>query len=258
MLHCDVCGSAPFKRRADYERHCLTQKHLKALAAQQKEQESQRLSRQTAAIAAAVCEEREDQIPAIIAEYAALAAHQEEASSSSYACAVCAGSSFVSKRNYEQHCLSQKHLKALAAQQEEAAACTEREGHIAASIAQTQQEEAVACKEREDHIAASIAQNVAPSKKKQRCSKASEEVENHVKEVLPKKSSPEEAFNESRNAAMDAGLQKAAAFFSAPNITRATCACCYELHKLKNVIFIKAQELVGAVEEQVAVEAHSL
>ena len=40
---------------------------------------------------------------------------------------------------------------------------------------------------------------------------------------------------------MDAGLQKAAAFFSAPNITRATCACCYELHKLKDVIIIKAQ-----------------
>ena len=151
-------------------------------------------------------------------------------------CNLCGSGPFIKEWHYKRHCLSQKHLKALAAQQEEA----------------------VACKEREDHIAASIAQNVAPSKKKQRCSKASEEVENHVKEVLPKKSSPEEAFDKSRNAAMDAGLQKAAAFFSAPNITRATCACCYELHKLKNVIFIKAQELVGAVEEQVVVEAHSL
>ena len=129
----------------------------------------------------------------------AFKAQQEQASSSLYACAVCAGSSFASKQNYEQHCLSQKHLKALAAQQEQAAACKEREGHIAASIAQ----------------------NVAPSKKKQRCSKASEEVDKHVKEVLPKKSSPEEAFDESRNAAMDAGLQKAAAFFSVPNIPRA-------------------------------------
>ena len=158
LQQCHVCGSGSFTKQC-YEQHCLTQKHLKA--AQQKEQESQRLKRQTAAIAAAVCEEREDQIPAIIAEYAALAAHQEETSSSSYVCAVCAGSSFASKQNYERHCLSQKHLKALAAQQEEAAACKEREGHIAASIAQTQQEEAVACKEREDHIAASIAQNVA-------------------------------------------------------------------------------------------------
>ena len=85
---------------------------MKVLAAHQKEQ--QRLKRQTAAIAAAVCEEREDQIPAIIAEYAALAAHQEEISSSSYVCAVCAGSSFASKQTYERHCLSQTHLKALA------------------------------------------------------------------------------------------------------------------------------------------------
>ena len=196
MLNCNLCSSGPFIKEWHYKRHCLSHKHLKALAARQEEQESQRLKRQTAAIAAAVCEGREDQIPAIIAEYAALAAHQEETSSSSYVCAVCAGSSFVSKRNYEQHCLSQKHVKALA----------------------------------------------SPSKK-QRTLKASEEVENFVPviEVLSKKSSPEEAFDESRNAAMDAGLQKAAAFFSAPNITRATCACCYELHKLKNVIIIKAQ-----------------
>ena len=111
MQQCHVCGSGSFTKQG-YEQHCLTQKHL--LAAQQNEQESQRLSRQTAAIAAAVCEGREDQIPAIIAEYAALAAHQEETSSSSYVCAVCAGSSFASKQTYERHCLSETHLKALA------------------------------------------------------------------------------------------------------------------------------------------------
>ena len=111
MQSCPICGSGPFKK-GDFKQHELTQKHL--FAAQQNEQESQRLSRQTAAIAAAVCEGREDQIPAIIAEYAALAAHQEETSSSSYVCAICAGSFFASKQNYEQHCLSQKHVKALA------------------------------------------------------------------------------------------------------------------------------------------------
>ena len=172
---CAICSGSSFASKKYYEQHCLSQKHLKALAAQQKEQENHRLKRQTAAIAAAVCEGREDQIPAIIAEYAALAAHQEETSSSSYVCAVCAGSSFDKKGNYERHCLSETHLKALA----------------------------------------------SPSKK-QRLLKAGEEVENFVPviEVLSKKTSPEEAFDESRNAAMDAGLQKAAAFFSVPNITR--------------------------------------
>jgi len=75
-----------------------------------------------------------------------LAVQQKKASSLSYVCAVCTGSSFDSKQNYERHCLSQKHLKAMAAQE---------------------------------------GTTVETSSKKQRLLKAGEEVENHVKEVLP-------------------------------------------------------------------------
>ena len=160
-LHCDLCEKGPFTNQK-YERHCLTQKHLQAFKAQQK-----------------------------------------EVSSSLFVCAVCAGSSFASKRNYNRHFASETHVKAMAAQQG----------------------------------------TTVDSKKKQRVSKASEEVENYVsaKAVLPEKSNNGAAFDDSREAAMDEGLKKAAAFFSKPNITRETCACCNELCKLKDVIFIKAE-----------------
>jgi len=49
------------------------------------------------------------------------------------------------------------------------------------------------------------------------------------------------SFGGSRNASIDAGLQKASEFFSSPNVTRATCACCNELHKAKNIRVIKAE-----------------
>ena len=42
-------------------------------------------------------------------------------------------------------------------------------------------------------------------------------------------------FGGSRNASIDAGLQKASEFFSSPNVTRTTCACCNELQKAKNI-----------------------
>ena len=50
-----------------------------------------------------------------------------------------------------------------------------------------------------------------------------------------------ESFGGSRNASIDAGLQKASEFFSSPNVTRATCACCNELQKAKNIKVIKAE-----------------
>ena len=50
-----------------------------------------------------------------------------------------------------------------------------------------------------------------------------------------------ESFNGSRNASIDAGLQKASAFFSSPNVTRAICACCNELQKSKNTKVVKAE-----------------
>ena len=49
------------------------------------------------------------------------------------------------------------------------------------------------------------------------------------------------SFEGSRNASIDAGLQKASKFFSSPNVTRATCACCNELQKAKNIRVIKAE-----------------
>ena len=49
------------------------------------------------------------------------------------------------------------------------------------------------------------------------------------------------SFGGSRNASIDAGLQKASEFFSSPNVTRATCACCNELQKAKNIRVIKAE-----------------
>jgi hypothetical protein len=50
------------------------------------------------------------------------------------------------------------------------------------------------------------------------------------------------SFGKSRNASIDAGLQKASEFFSSPNVTRATCACCNELlQKAKSIRVIKAK-----------------
>ena len=51
----------------------------------------------------------------------------------------------------------------------------------------------------------------------------------------------QESFGGSRSASIDAGLQKASAFFSSPNETRTTCACCNELQKTKNIKVIKAE-----------------
>ena len=50
-----------------------------------------------------------------------------------------------------------------------------------------------------------------------------------------------ESFGGSRNESIDAGLQKASAFFSSPNVTRAICACCNELQKSKNTKVVKAE-----------------
>ncbi len=52
---------------------------------------------------------------------------------------------------------------------------------------------------------------------------------------------PIHEFDGSRNASIDAGLQKASAFFSSPNVTRAICACCNELQKSKNTKVVKAE-----------------
>jgi hypothetical protein len=50
------------------------------------------------------------------------------------------------------------------------------------------------------------------------------------------------SFEGSRNASIDAGIQKASEFFSSPNVTRATCACCNELlQNAKNIRVIKAE-----------------
>jgi hypothetical protein len=50
------------------------------------------------------------------------------------------------------------------------------------------------------------------------------------------------SFEGSRNASIDAGIQKASEFFSSPNVTRATCACCNELlQNAKNIRVMKAE-----------------